>query len=76
MHLYIIACVFFQPKQLPDVWQHDMFDGGSGPVKRMSTGGAGAAGIGGGASSGKLLVSNLDYGVNDSDIKVCTHHFH
>ena len=49
-----------QPKQIPEVWQHDMFDGGSAaPMKRL-------ANIG----QGKLLVSNLDFGVNDSDIKV------
>jgi len=47
-----------------DVWQHDMYEGGSPPMRR--TGGGG--GMSGG-SSGKLLVSNLDFGVNDSDIQ-------
>lgn len=44
-------------------WQHDMFAGGRQLAGR--TGGA----VGGGGPT-KLLVSNLDYGVSDSDIKV------
>lgn len=58
----LILEIELQSKEIPDVWQHDMFDGGVAPVKRFGGGG-------GGSGDGKLHISNLDFGVNDSDIQ-------
>lgn len=60
--------MFLQSREVPDVWQHDLYDGSSGTARRGGGGGGGLGASPGG--SGKLLVSNLDFGVNDSDIQV------
>ena len=63
----VIFCCSLQPRELPDKWQHDMFEEhASGP--RAPERSAGAERSEG--NSGKLLVSNLDFGVSDSDMKV------
>ena len=53
---------------MPDKWQHDMFDEGLASASRTarSTGAVRS----GGDDGGKLLVSNLEFGVSDKDIKV------
>lgn len=55
-----------QPRELPDKWQHDMFEEHAGGYRGQSA----APESGSVESNGKLLVSNLDFGVSDSDIKV------
>ncbi|KAF3687170.1 THO complex subunit 4 [Channa argus] len=55
---------YTRPRELPDKWQHDMFEEHAGGYKGQSAGGDRSV-----ESNGKLLVSNLDFGVSESDIK-------
>ena len=48
---------------MPDVWEHDMFQDDRPARARRSFGAE---------KSGKLIITNLDYGVNDQDIHVRT----
>lgn len=57
---------YTRPRELPDKWQHDMFEEHVGG--RAGNSGGNGGGNGGG-NSGKLLISNLDFGVSDSDIR-------
>ncbi|XP_077462453.1 aly/REF export factor 2-like [Stigmatopora argus] len=53
---------YTRPRELPDKWQHDMFEqhvgDQRGPRSDRSA-----------ENTAKLLISNLDFGVSDSDIK-------
>jgi len=46
------------------VWQHDLFQQSAGNQQRPTASGDATARL------GKLLISNLDFGVNDADIQV------
>ena len=49
------------------MWQHDMYENDSRPTKRARPVSGGTTG-----TSGKLHISNLDFGVSESDIQVWT----
>ena len=55
-------------RNVPDKWEHDMYDG----VGRRSSAGGGVTRRSEGLSTGgsHLQISNLDFGVTESDIRV------
>jgi len=56
--------LFSQPRELPDRWQHDMFEEHTGGHRQSDAVERSVE------SNGKLVVSNLEFGVSDLDIKV------
>ncbi|KAM6940695.1 THO complex subunit 4-like [Xenentodon cancila] len=55
---------YTRPRELPDKWQHDMFEEHAGIQRGQSVRTDRRV-----ENVGKLLVSNLDFGVSDSDIR-------
>lgn len=55
---------FQKSTSTPDMWQHDMYENDSRPTKRARPVSGGTTG-----TSGKLHISNLDFGVSESDIQ-------
>ncbi|XP_061764408.1 aly/REF export factor 2-like [Nerophis ophidion] len=55
---------YSRPRELPDKWQHDMFEEHIGEHRGQSAGEDRGT-----EYSAKLLISNLDFGVSDMDIK-------
>lgn len=66
--MIIYNFVIFQPSKgnAEGMWQHDLYDGSGGGIKRQRQVPAGGLTSG----SGKLHISNLDFGVSESDIQV------
>lgn len=60
--LFLIeVCFCLFQGDVDSMWTHDLYDTASYGGLRST---------GGGSGSGKLLISNLDFGVSNSDIKV------
>jgi len=56
---------YTRPKNLPDRWDHDMYDG-AGARSERSSGGRRSEGL---STGSHLQIANLDFGVTESDIK-------
>jgi hypothetical protein len=50
--------------QINDVWKHDLYQQAAGGFNKSRAGGEASG------SGARLLISNLDFGVNDADIQV------
>ncbi|XP_056265693.1 THO complex subunit 4-like [Pseudoliparis swirei] len=57
------ATPYTRPRELPDRWQHDMFEEHTGGHRQSDAVERSVE------SNGKLVVSNLEFGVSDLDIK-------
>jgi len=60
-------CALLQTTVVPDIWEHDLFQDDR-PAPRNRSFGA--------QKSAKLIITNLDYGVNDQDIRVRINIYH
>lgn len=57
----------FSRGDVNSAWKHDMYEGAR-KNRLLAAAGLGGGGVGGGLGSSKLMVSNLDFGVSESDI--------
>ncbi|CAG2120964.1 unnamed protein product, partial [Medioppia subpectinata] len=62
------ALPYSRPNQMPDKWQHDLFDN-TGLKSRSSFGQNSAANKSANNNNSHLMVSNLEFGVTDADIQ-------
>lgn len=58
----------FSRGDVNSAWKHDMYEGARKNRLLAAAGLGGGGGLGGGLGSSKLMVSNLDFGVSESDI--------
>lgn len=57
---------YSRPKNIPDKWEHDMYDGAGNKGNARANGGRRTEGL---STGTHLQISNLDFGVTESDIK-------
>jgi len=55
------------------VWKHDLYEDVDRPVSRPVASLPRSTQRDGAKRVAKLVISNLDFGVNDQDIEVCMH---
>jgi hypothetical protein len=65
-----LICIHLQPRQVPDVWKHDLYEDNdvreSRPLMSLTRNFQRDVS----KRPAKLVISNLDFGVNDQDIEV------